>query len=611
MADTDPANKNPRAATVEDHPDTDDEKGDSSASKPASNSASKRARKSSKTSSSKTRPASNVGQSKPPPPEVKDPPRPSEEPASRAGARDEVSSEPGARPHKSRRHSQLPPPISPGKVPKEQRTRSPERRPHEHHHPDSCRECASAARHGHPRPRISPLQQHEQRANTFPMRPKYGPPPVVSHGLPPPGHIPPPVYLVPSGMRTAYPPAGGFPGGHPPPHSGPAFDPRAQGMRSAMAPPPQPHLRMYPPSQVSMPPSLPGIGGPTSPIKTTARPASEIHHSRNASSSSSKPQFSSAKITQYDTFSAAYHPDDEEHVSARNLPSKPHHVPGGFESDSYSSESPPESPEYYEQSSRPYPLQRATTSAVQQIHRTGHARSRSDYPAESSYGYRPAYPSDPGWDPYPQRAYPDHDDRRAYPGGRRGSGASNWTHQTSASDPVHPGYIQYAPPENRGSYRTSEDAANMYMNQARGHPEVRETVETLNQRSNGPRSARSTHSHRRSQHSMSETSSRHRGAEGSVKLIMPISAVEGTKIQLSGDMGDREVSFRPTNDPGQVEVTIGTVNGGERRYLKSGSQSSRPTRSSGSTRHATRGGAEGLEQAREHREHTERREHRR
>ncbi|CAD0056865.1 unnamed protein product [Aureobasidium pullulans] len=92
---------------------------------------------------------------------------------------------------------------------------------------------------------------------------------------------------------------------------------------------------------------------------------------------------------------------------------------------------------------------------------------------------------------------------------------------------------------------------------------------------------------------MSETSSRHRGAEGSVKLIMPISAVEGTKIQLSGGMGDREVSFRPTNDPGQVEVTIGTVNGGERRYLKSGSQSSRPTRSSGSTRHATRGGAEG------------------
>lgn len=150
----------------------------------------------------------------------------------------------------------------------------------------------------------------------------------------------------------------------------------------------------------------------------------------------------------------------------------------------------------------------------------------------------------------------------------------------------------------------------MYMNQARGHPEVRETVETLNQRSNGPRSTRSTHSHRRSQHSMSETSSRHRGAEGSVKLIMPISAVEGTKIQLSGDMGDREVSFRPTNDPGQVEVTIGTVNGGERRYLKSGSQSSRPTRSSGSTRHATRGGAEGLEQVREHREHRERREHR-
>ncbi|THV75320.1 hypothetical protein D6D28_01936 [Aureobasidium pullulans] len=529
MADTDSANKNPRAATVEDHPDTDDEKGDSSASKPASNSASKRARKSSKTSSSKTRPASNVGQSEPPPPEVKDPPRPSEEPASRAGARNEVSSEPGARPHKSRRHNQLPPPISPGKVPKEQRTRSPERRPHEHHHPDSCRECASAARHGHPRPGISPLQQHEQRANTFPMRPKYGPPPVVSHGLPPPGHVLPPVYLVPSGMRPAYPPGGNFPGGHPPPHPGPAFDPRAQGMRSAMAPPPQPHLRMYPPSQVSMPPSLPGIGGPTSPIKTTARPAS-IHHSRKTSSSSSKPQFSSAKITQYDTFSAAYHPDDEEHVSARNLPSKPHHVPGGFESDSYSSESPPDSPEYYEQSSRPHPLQRATTSAVQQIHRTGHARSRSDYPTDSSYGYRPAYPSDPGWDPYPQRLYPDHDDPRAYPGGRRGSDASNWTHQTSASDPVRSGYVQYAPPEHHGNYRTSEDAANMYMNQARGHPEV--------------------------------------------------------------------------------EVTIGTVNGGERRYLKSGSQSSRPTRSSGSTRHATRGGAEGLEQVREHREHRERREHR-
>lgn len=96
-----------------------------------------------------------------------------------------------------------------------------------------------------------------------------------------------------------------------------------------------------------------------------------------------------------------------------------------------------------------------------------------------------------------------------------------------------------------------------------------------------------------------------------MKLIMPIAAAEDTKIQLGGDMGDREVSFRSIDDPGMVEVTIGTVGGKEGRYLKGGSQASRAhTRSSGSTRHATRGGAEGQEQGREYREHRQHREHR-
>ncbi|CAD0112406.1 unnamed protein product [Aureobasidium uvarum] len=479
MADTNPAGKHPQAATVEDCADSDDEKGDSSASKPASNSASKRSRKTSNTrrsSPSKVRSASDTGQPEPPlPPKVKDAPsRQTEEPATQAGAKDE---------------------------------------------------------------------------------PMYS-------GVPPP--------------------------------------------RSGMPPPP--HSSMYAPSGVSMPPSLPGLGGPQSPVKVPTRPA--IHHPERTKASSSLPKFSS-KISTYDTFSAPFSPDDDEHFSARNLPIKPQRVPGGFDSDTYSSESPPDSPEYYEQPRRPPPFQRATTSAVQQIHRSGHSRSRSDYPAESAYGYRRAYPPEATWDQYSHAEYPEYEDQGSYPGGRRGSSATTWTQHTSASDPPHPTYVQYDHHGRRSGYPNQEHAAIDYMDQARGHPEERITAETLRQLPSGPRSTRSNHSHRRSQHSMSETSSRHRGAEGSVKLIMPIAAAEDTKIQLSGDMGDREVSFRSINDPGMVEVTIGTIAGGERRYLKSASQTSRaPTRSSGSTRHAARGGAEGQEQGREYREHREHREHR-
>ncbi|KAI4828032.1 hypothetical protein E4T44_09906 [Aureobasidium sp. EXF-8845] len=87
MADANPAGKSPPAATVEDCADSDDEKGDSSASKPASNSASKRSHK-----TSKTRPSSNVGPPEaPPPPQVKDAPtQPPKDYTTRAGSKDEI-----------------------------------------------------------------------------------------------------------------------------------------------------------------------------------------------------------------------------------------------------------------------------------------------------------------------------------------------------------------------------------------------------------------------------------------------------------------------------------------------------------------------------------------
>ncbi|KAI4718812.1 hypothetical protein E4T48_04913 [Aureobasidium sp. EXF-10727] len=624
MADTNPAGKHPQAATVEDCADSEDEKGDSSASKPASNSASKRSRKTSNTrrsSPSKARSISDTEQPEaPPPPKVKDAPsRQPEEPATQAGAKDEVSSGPGAKKsHRSRRSSQAPPPAGPRKVMKEDRPRSPERYPREKRpsNEPSCRcpDCANVSRHGS-RPRPNPLQ-HDHRAYTLPPNPPRGPPLVVRHGPPPgvipPGHMPP-GHMPPPGMRPMVPPDTSFPGGRPP-HMIPIFDPRSQSTHPGMLPPPRssmlppPHPSMYAPSSVSMPPSLPGVGGSPSPVKVPIRPA--IHHPERTKTSSSLPKFSS-KISTYDTTSAPFSPDDDEHFSARHLPTKPQRIPGGFESDSYSSESPPDSPEYYEQPRRPPPLQRATTSAVQQIHRSGHSRSRSDYPAESAYGYQRAYPPEVAWDQYSHAEYPKYEDQRSYPGGRRGSNATTWTQHTSASDPPHSTYVQYDHHGRRSGYPNQEHAAIDYMDQARGHPEERITAETLRQLPSGPRSTRSNHSHRRSQHSMSETSSRHRGAEGSVKLIMPIAAAEDTKIQLSGDMGDREVSFRSINDPGMVEVTIGTIAGSERRYLKSASQTSRaPTRSSGSTRHAARGGAEGQEQGREYREHREHREHR-
>ncbi|KAG9514564.1 hypothetical protein KCU93_g9743, partial [Aureobasidium melanogenum] len=612
MADTKPAGKHPQAATVEDCADSDDEKGDSSASKPASNSASKRIRKTSNTrrsSPSKARPASDVGRPEAPsPPEDTDAPsRQPEESASQAGAKEEVSSEPGARkPHRSRRPSQAPAPSSPGKVPKEIR-QDPERHRREKRLPNGppcpCSHCMNAPQHGS-RPGPNPLQQ-DHRAHTFPARPPHGLPPIIRHGPPPgvmpPGHLPPP------GARIMYPPGPSFPGSHPPPpQMMPGFDPMSQPMRSGMPPPP--HPSMYAPSGVSMPPSLPGVGGPPQPMKLPTRPA--IHHPERTKTSTSLPKLSS-KISTYDTTSAPFSPDDDEHFSARNLPAKPQHVPGGFESDSYSSESPPDSPEYFEQPRRPAPFQRATTSAVQQIHRSGHSRSRSDYPADSAYGYHRTYLSEPAWDHNVHAGYSDYGDHRSYPGGRRGSNATTWTQHTSASDPQHPSYAHYNQHNSHDGYPNYEHAAIDYMNQARGHPEERITAETLRQLPGGPHSTRSNHSHHRSQRSMSETSSRHRGAEGSVKLIMPIAAAEDTRIQLSGDMGDREVSFRSINDPGMVEVTIGTVAGGESRYLKSASQTSRaPTRSSGSTRHATRGGAEGQEQGREYREHRDRRENR-
>jgi hypothetical protein len=604
MADVNPTGKSPPAATVEDCAESDDEKGDSSASKPASNSASKRSRK-----TSKTRPASDVRRPEAPtPPEVKDAPtQPPEEYVTRAGLKHEVNSEPGAKKsHRSRRPSQAPPPSSPRNTPKEQRPRIPERRPHAIHPPQGppcyCGECMTAPRYGS-RPGPNPVQQ-DHRAYTTPAGPSHGQPPVIRHGpspgMMPPGHIPPPE------MRPMYPPNGFPPGVRPPPQMIPVVDPRLQPIHSAM--PHHPHPGFYASSGVSMPPSLPGLAGPSLPIRGPTRPA--IHQPERSKTSSSVPKLSS-KISTYDTVdtsSSPFSPDDDEHISARTLPTKPHHVPGGFESDPYSSESPPDSPPYLEQPRRPQTFHRATTSAVQQIHRSGHTRSRSNYPAESAYGYRHVYPSEPAYDQYSRTQYPGYEDRRSYPGGRRGSNATTWTQQTSASDPPHPSYVHY---DHHGHHGGHEYAANDYMDRARGHAEERITAESLRQLHSGPHSTRSNHSHRRSQHSMSETSSRHRAAEGSVKFIMPIAAAGDTKIQLSGDMGDHELSFRAANDPGMVEVTIGTVAGSERRYLKSASQSSRaPTRSSGSTRHATRGGAEGQEQGREYREHREHREHR-
>ncbi|KAK6001339.1 hypothetical protein QM012_002670 [Aureobasidium pullulans] len=505
MADIDPSSKNPQAATVEDCADSDDERGDSSASKPASNSASKRIRKNSNTkqnSLSKARPASDTGQPEAPPPPPSPPPPP--------GNTDTASRQPG----------------------------------------EPASQTGAKEEHGS-RPGPNPLQQ-DHRAHTFPARPPHGPSPIIRHGPPPSsmptGHMPPP------GVRMIYPPGINFPGG-PPPHPQiiPAFDPRAPTTRSGK--PSLPHPSMYAPSSVSMPPSLPGVGGPPPPLKLPTRPA--IHHAERRRS----------KISTYDTSSAPFSPDDDEHFSARNLPAKPQHVPGGFESDSYSSESPPDSPEYYDQPRRPAPFQRATTSAVQQIHRTGHSRLRSDYPAESTYGYHHAYHHEPAWGQNTHAEYPEYGEQRPYPADRRGSNATTWTQHTSASDPQHPTYVHYDYQARHGGHPAQEYAAIDYMDRARGHPEERITAETLRQLPGGPRSTRSNHSHRRSQHSMSETSSRYRSAEGSVKLIMPIAAAEDTKIQLSGDMGDREVSFRSINDPGMVEVTIGTVAGKEVRGM--------------------------------------------
>ena len=604
MADTDPAREHPPRPYVEDGADSYDEKGDSSASKPASNSASKRSGKTSNTrrsSSSKTRPASDSGQPEAPcPPEIKDAPsRHPEEFSTRAGAKDEVSSESGARkPHRSRRSSQVLPPPSPGKISKEHRPRSPERQPRESRAPQGpchCRDCIVASQHGS-RPGPNPIQQ-DHRAHTAPTRPSHGPPPVIRHG-PPPG-VMPPGYVPPPGMRPMYPSGGMTPGGRPP-QMIPVMDPRFQPM------PPPPRPSMYAPSSGSMPPSLASVGGGPPLMRLPTRPA--IHHPERAKTSSSVPKFSS-KISTYDTVdpsSSPFSPDDDDHFSARTLPTKPQHVPGGFESDSYSSESPPDSPQYFEQPRRPQAFQRATTSAVQQIHRSGHTRSRSDYPAESAYGYRRTDSFEPVDYQYSHNGYPE--DQRSYPGGRRGSNATTWTQHTSASDPQRHSYVHY---DHHVGHEGHAYAANDYMDRARGHPEERITAETLRQLPSGPRSTRSNHSHRRSQHSMSETSSRHRGAEGSVKLIMPIAAAEDTRIQLSGDMGDREVMFRAVDEPGMVEVTIATVAGKEGRYIKSASQTSRAhTRSSGSTRHAARGGAEGQEQGREHREHREHRDYR-
>lgn len=620
MADTNPASKHPQAATVEDCVDSDDEKGDSSASKPASNSASKRSRKTSSTrrsSPSKARPASDSRQPEapsPPPDDRDTPSRPPEEFASQIGAKEKVSSKSGAeKPHRTRRSSQAPAPSSPSKLPKDTRQDS-ERKPREkrltNEPPCRCNNCINAFQHGS-RPGPNPLQQ-DHRAHTFPAGPLHGPPPVIRHGPPPGvmpgGHIPPP------GASIMYPLGTNFPGGRlPPPQMLPGFDPRSQPMRSGMPhpplppPPPPSHPGMYAASGVSMPPSLPGIAGPPPPMKLPVKPA--IHHPERTKTSASLPKFSS-KISTYDTSPAPFSPDDDEHFSARNLPAKPQHVSRGFESEFYSSEPPPNSLEHFEQPRRPAPFQRAATSAVQQIHRSGHSRSRSDYPAESAQDYHRTYPSGSVWDQNIHAGYSDYGDQRSYPGGRRGSNATTWTQHTSASDPQHPSCVQYNHHGRHDGYLDNEYYAIDYMNQVSGQPEEKFTVETIRQL-DGPHSTRSNHSHRRSQHSMSETSSRHRGAEGSVKLIMPIAAAEDTKIQLSGDMGDREVSFRSINDPGMVEVTIGTVAGKEGRYLKSASQTSRThTRSSGSTRHATRGGAEGQEQGREYREHRQHREHR-
>jgi hypothetical protein len=578
MADTHPSSKHPPAPTVE----TDDENGDSSASKPASNS--KRTRKASRLARD---PASNVEQPVPDHPKVKYdiPSRPKESVSRPPGPEDNVTSESGTRrAHKPRRQSEVPPLSSPRKPSKEQRPRSSERHARDNPlpgQPCACSDCLSAPRYIL-RPGVSPLQ-HEQRAYTVPPQTHHVPPPVVQQVPFYPSSAPVPG-LVPPQMRPRYLPGSNYPVGHAPP-PGPAYDPRLQPMRTAMPPPP--HPSMYPPS-------LPGIRGPPSPVKQPLRPA--IHHHERRPTASSGSQFKSSKISTYDDFSTADRADGEERFSARSLPTR-QHVPGAFESDSYSSASPPDSPEYFdrEQSVRPHPPRRATTSG--QVH--GHARSGSDHPAESRYHYNHGQQ-------YPDQRWEQHSDygsQRALAGGRRGSIASSWTHQTSASDPPDHRYVHYSYPERGNDYTSSEHAAKDYMNRARGYPEGDFTAETLRHSCERPRSTRSNHSHRHSQHSVSEGSSRH---EGSVRLIMPISAAEQTRIQLSGDMGDREVTVRSTDDPGQVEVTIGAVNVPERRYLRSGSQSSHaPTRSSGSTRHATRGRTEGQEQVREHR-HTSR-----
>ncbi|KAI5258051.1 hypothetical protein E4T42_00722 [Aureobasidium subglaciale] len=598
MADTNPSDMRLHQPFVEDGLETDDEKGDSSASKPASNSASKRIRKTSTARGdgpTRQRSASDVGNSDPPPSKIREKQtRQPEGSAARAGAEDEIRSESGTtRSQKSRRHSKAPPPPSPGKLPNRDRPRSPDSRHRERAPTGPC-------------PWVNPLQK-DLRSNTYPMQPPHhGPshpgPPIIRHGLPPPGFVsvgPMP----PHGMGPLYPQVGNFHGAHhqPPPHMVPGFAPSPPIMRSDMQPPPHPSI--YAPSVVSQPPSLPAVGGPST-RQLPMRPA--VHQSARTKISGSGPHLSS-KISTYDT--SPFSPDDGDHFSARYLPPKAHRVPGGFESDAYSSESPPDSPQYLEQQRRPPLPHHQTTSAVRQIHGR-HSRSRSDYPVDPGYNYHHGAPPDAGWDVHSQSSYPGYEAQRHYPGGRRGSNVTTWTDQTSASDPTYSGHVHYQPHESHGGYQGHEYAAQSYMDQARGGPEPRVTAETLKHVSNGPKSTRSNHSHRRSQHSMSEASSRYRGADGSIKLIMPVSQAEGTRIQLGGDMGDREVTLRSTDDPGKVEVTIGTVGGAERsRYLQSASQTSRATtKSSGSTRHAHHSRAEGQEQSREH---GERREHRR
>ncbi|KAH0373756.1 hypothetical protein KCU65_g152, partial [Aureobasidium melanogenum] len=529
MADTNPAAKHPPKATVEDCAESDDEKGDSSASKPASNSKYKRIRKTSdpkRSSPSKARPASDTGPPEAPPPPVDTdaPSRQPEEPASRAGAKEEVSSEPGAsKPRRSRRPSEAPAPSSPDVF-------------------------------------LMSLLVHAETTSSWPFS----------------GHSP---------WSTTW--------CHTPRTHATAWSEDSVSTWSRFS-------RRSSSTSTDDAQHVCSFWCLHATILAWRRRTAATHEIANEACDPS-----SREIKDLDLIAKVYH------FSARNLPLKPQHVPGGFESDSYSSESPLDSPEYFEQPRRPAALHRATTSAVQQINRSGHTRSRSDYPAESAYGYHRTYPSEPAWDQNIYAGHSDYGDQRSCPGGRRGSNATTWTQHTSASDPQRPSYVHYNQYNFHNGHPDHEHSAIEYMNQARGHPEERITAEALRQLPGGPGSTRSNHSHRRSRHSMSETSSRHRGAEGSVKVILPIAAADDTRIQLSGDMGDREVSLRSTNDPGMVEVTIATVAGGESRYLKSASQTSRaPTRSSGSTRHATRGGAEGQEQGREYREHRERRERR-